>query len=48
VNKSLALGYLASHVQADAALTVDILGEPRAATLIQQPLIDPSGGRMRS
>jgi dimethylglycine dehydrogenase len=47
VNESLAMGYLASHVHADAALTVDILGEPRAATLLQQPLIDPSGGRMR-
>ena len=48
VNKSLAMGYLASHVPADATLTVDILGEPRAATLLQQPLIDPSGSRMRS
>jgi dimethylglycine dehydrogenase len=46
--KSLAMGYLASHVQGDAALTVSILGEPRAATVLQQPVIDPSGGRMRS
>jgi dimethylglycine dehydrogenase len=46
--RSLALGYLASEVRADAALTVNVLGEPRAATLLQQPLIDPSGGRMRS
>jgi dimethylglycine dehydrogenase len=46
--RSLALGYLASQVGADAALTVNVLGEPRAATLLQQPLIDPSGSRMRS
>lgn len=48
VAKSLAMGYLASSVPDDTALCVSILGERRPAAIVQQPLIDPSGDRMRS
>lgn len=32
---------------AERAFEIDILGERRAATIIEQPLFDPEGLRMR-
>jgi glycine cleavage system aminomethyltransferase T len=43
----LALSRLAEDTRPDA-FEVEILGERRAATLIKEPLFDPSGLRMRS
>jgi dimethylglycine dehydrogenase len=46
--KSLAMGYLASAVQAESEeLTVTLLGDPRPARLIHQAVIDPTGQQMR-
>jgi dimethylglycine dehydrogenase len=48
VQKSLAMGYLDSTVPTESdGLTVTILGEPRPARLVSNPLIDPLGHRMR-
>jgi dimethylglycine dehydrogenase len=48
VGRSLALAYLpAERVQSNAAFTVDILGEHRAAVIAPEPVFDPTGARMR-
>ena len=48
VGKSIALAYLEpSLVRPDAALTIEILGDRRAAGVAPEPLYDPSGARMR-
>jgi dimethylglycine dehydrogenase len=49
VETSLAMGYVDADVQEESEeLTVTLLGEARRARLVRQPLVDPSGGRMRS
>jgi dimethylglycine dehydrogenase len=51
VDDSLAQGYVPRELAEDTrpdAFEVEILGERRAATLIKEPLCDPSGLRMRS
>jgi dimethylglycine dehydrogenase len=49
VDKSIALAYLESSlVTPDAVLTIEILGDRRAARVVPEPLYDPSGARMRS
>ncbi len=47
VRSSLAMGYLDSSVTAGTALTVTILGEARACQVLEQPMVDPSGARLR-
>jgi dimethylglycine dehydrogenase len=48
VQKSLAMGYVGSSVQAESeGLTVTLLGEPRPARLLGQALVDPNGQKMR-
>ena len=49
VGRSLALGYVDREVvAARPALTVDVVGEPRAARLLDAPAYDPQGLRLRS
>jgi dimethylglycine dehydrogenase len=48
-NASLAMGYVDSLVPSSATeLTMTILGVPRPCRILPEPLIDPSGSRMRS
>jgi dimethylglycine dehydrogenase len=50
VDRSLAQGYVPvalSRETAEHAFEIEILGERRAATIIEQPLFDPEGLRMR-
>ena len=37
-----------SPASSDAALTVDVIGETRAARLLPAPVFDPKGVRIRS
>jgi dimethylglycine dehydrogenase len=47
--KSIAIGYVPKELaNAERGFEIEILGERRAATVQRQPLIDPSGARMRS
>jgi glycine cleavage system aminomethyltransferase T len=49
VVQHIALAYLlVEHVEPGTALTVDILGEPRPATVVAQPLYDPHNLRLVS
>jgi dimethylglycine dehydrogenase len=50
VGQSLALAYVDRDVVAmgDAALTVDVIGETRAARLLTAPAFDPKGARIRN
>jgi dimethylglycine dehydrogenase len=49
VGRSLALAYVDREVvAAGPALTVDVIGEPRAARLLGAPAYDPQGLRIRS
>jgi dimethylglycine dehydrogenase len=50
VGQSLALAYVDRDVVAmgDAALTVDVIGETRAARLLTAPAFDPKGARIRA
>lgn len=46
---SLAMGYVDSAVTAGTGgISVTILGEARSCRILEQPLIDPSGSRLRS
>lgn len=46
---SLALAYVERGIVADApALTVEVIGETRAARLLADPAYDPKGLRLRS
>jgi dimethylglycine dehydrogenase len=48
VGQSIALGYVASaHAQAGTQIEVEILGDMRTATVLDKPLYDPDGARMR-
>jgi dimethylglycine dehydrogenase len=45
---SVAMGYLSSSVPAEQdGLSITILGEPCPCRILRQPLIDPSGARMK-
>lgn len=47
--ESLAMGYLRTDLATDdAALEVSIIGERRAARVLTEPAVDPSGERMRA
>lgn len=49
VGQSLALAYVDREVvAADTALTIDVIGETRAARLLTAPVFDPMGVRIRS
>ncbi|MCB2099804.1 MAG: GcvT family protein [Rhodobacterales bacterium] len=49
VGRSLALAYVDRAVAGEVdGFTVEILGDPRPATRLAQPPVDPSGSRMRS
>ena len=49
VEQSIALAYLpVEHAQPGARLTVDILGEPRPAVVVPQPIYDPQNLRLLS
>jgi dimethylglycine dehydrogenase len=49
VGRSVALAYLpVEHAAVGTALTVDIIGEPRPALVVQQPLYDPENRRLLS
>jgi len=50
VRQSLALAYIDATLaeQTSAPLSVDVVGEPRAARLLREPLYDPRGLRLRS
>ena len=54
VGRSLALAYVdrevvaAARTGADGGLTVDVIGETRAARLLSEPVFDPKGVRIRS
>ncbi|MEM7357965.1 MAG: FAD-dependent oxidoreductase [Pseudomonadota bacterium] len=48
LGKSMAMGYVPTeHATPDNSVTVELLGEMVAATIIDQPLYDPAGQRMR-
>lgn len=47
VGKSLALAYLKTDIAGGDDLSVEILGDRRAATLQPQPAYDPDGAKMR-
>ncbi|MBI1775429.1 MAG: GcvT family protein [Proteobacteria bacterium] len=48
VAKSVALAYVPRELaDANGAFAVEILGDKRPASLVRQPLFDPSGSRMR-
>jgi len=50
VDRSLAQGYVPKALAADtaeSAFEIEIIGERRAATIIERPLFDPEGLRMR-
>jgi dimethylglycine dehydrogenase len=48
-DKSLAMGYVTNTAAAPGtALTVTIVGEPRACRVLGEAAVDPSGARMRS
>jgi dimethylglycine dehydrogenase len=47
--KSLALAYLKNEVGAESGeLSIELVGEPRAARTLAEPAVDPKGTRMRS
>jgi len=49
VDASLAQGYVPKHLASGTdAFEVEILGERRPATLVAEPLFDPTGVRMRA
>jgi 4-methylaminobutanoate oxidase (formaldehyde-forming) len=49
VGRTIGLAYLPSdRADAGRALEVEILGDRRGATVVEAPLYDPEGGRMRS
>jgi dimethylglycine dehydrogenase len=51
VDRSLAQGYVPRELAGDhgeRAFEIEILGERRTATIISEPLFDPTGARMRS
>ena len=49
IEKSIALGYVpADLAEPGGKFEIVILGDPRPATLVGEPLYDPAGGRMRS
>jgi dimethylglycine dehydrogenase len=45
--QSVALGYLAIEQMKAQDLAIEILGNRRPATIVEQPLFDPDGARMR-
>lgn len=49
VQRSLALAYLpVAHAAPATRLTVDVLGSPRPATVVPQPVYDPTDERLRN
>ena len=49
VEKSIAFGYIpVAHAETGTELTVEILGERRAARVAEQPLYDPKNERLLS
>ncbi len=49
VEQSIALAYLpVAHAEPETRLTVDILGEPRPAVVVPQPIYDPENLRLLS
>jgi dimethylglycine dehydrogenase len=49
VERSIALAYLPlEHASVGTVLSVDVLGEPRSATVVRQPLYDPDNRRLLS
>ena len=49
VGKSVALGYLPTELaKAGTRVEVEIMGELYSAEVLQEPLYDVNGGRMRS
>jgi dimethylglycine dehydrogenase len=49
VAQSLALGYVDRAIAREAPpLTVDVIGEPRAARILPQAAWDPKGEQMRA
>jgi len=49
VGKSLAMGYIETpHISADSSYEVHVLGERRAASLLEAVPYDPKGERMRA
>jgi dimethylglycine dehydrogenase len=49
VKQSLALAYVDHDIAIAApALTVDVIGETRAARILREPVYDPMGLRLRS
>ena len=49
VGVSLALGFIqTTHLQGGAAFDIAILGKPHRAKLLDAPLFDPKGERLRS
>ena len=50
VDRALAQGYIPVGLASDlgtGALEIEIIGERRRATILNEPLFDPSGERMR-
>ena len=49
VEQSIALAYLpVEHAEPGTRLTVDVLGEPRPAVVVPQPIYDPENLRLLS
>ena len=49
IERSIALAYLpVEHAAVGTELTIDVLGNRRAAVVSEQPLLDPAGERLFS
>ena len=48
VGRSIALGYIPPDRLDGGQFTIEIIGKPKSATLVTEPLVDPEGLRMRS
>ena len=48
VGRSIALGYIPPDRLDGGQFTIEIIGKPKSAKLVTEPLVDPEGLRMRS
>jgi dimethylglycine dehydrogenase len=47
VDKSMAQGYVPKELVSETGIEIEIIGEMRRATIVNEPLFDPEGKRMR-
>ena len=48
IGKSIALGYIPPAKQQSRDIKIEIIGKAKDAKIVTEPLVDPSGSRMRS